>query len=178
MQLRELFSPEEMTLLQARAERVAVPLDQKNGTDHIPALIVLTQHEKYALCLDAITAVYEDVAIIPIPCTPDFVAGIANVRGHLITALDLAVLLGQESRTEAVASILLVADISDTAIGFRVEGITDVVELCINDMNPVPANMNLAQSQYLRGIFPDGVALLDMKAVLDDPRLVVDETSV
>ena len=178
MQLQELFSQEEMALLQARAERVATPLQPKDKEGDINVLLVIMQGETYGLLLEAITAVYQDVTIIPIPCAPNFVAGIANVRGHLVSILDLAMLLGLEGSSNTSGAGLIVAEFEDAHIGFRVEVIGEVVELSTAGMNPVPANMNLAHPQYLRGIFPDGTALLDMKSVLNDPRLAVDEPTL
>ena len=41
----------------------------------ITALIAVIQHERYALPITEITAVYQDVVIVPVPCAPEFVAG-------------------------------------------------------------------------------------------------------
>jgi hypothetical protein len=37
--------------------------------------------------------------------------------------------------------------------------------------------MNVTHVECLQGIFPDGTALLNMSAILEDPRIVVDETT-
>lgn len=178
MPLQELFSEKELALLRQRAERVAAPLRDERNRDRLTTLIVLMHGEKYALPIDLITVVYRDVVVIPVPCVPNFVAGMANVRGHLVSVLDLAAVLGVEGTSNAAEAALVVAATSDANIGFRVEMVGEVVDLAVNQMNPVPPNMNLAQADYLQGIFPDGTALLNLKAVLDDKRLIVDDTTV
>ncbi|WP_119070695.1 chemotaxis protein CheW [Aggregatilinea lenta] len=177
MQLETLFSEEELALLRLRAERVAAPLQEEDRAGTLTALVVVLQGEKYALRIDAITVVYQHVAIVPIPCVPEFVAGIANVRGHLISVLDLAALLGLRRGEDAAEAALVVAETEDARIGFRVETIGEVVELAVSQLNPVPIDMNLAQSTYLQGLFPDGTALLNMQVILGDPRLIVDDSA-
>ncbi len=178
MSLQDLFSEKELALLRQRAERVAAPLRDERSRDRLTALIVMMHGEKYALPIDLITVVYRDVVVIPVPCVPNFVAGMANVRGHLVSVLDLAAVLGVEGANNDAESALVVAAAADANIGLRVEVVGEVVDLAISQMNPVPPNMNLAQAEYLQGIFPDGTALLNLKAVLDDKRLVVDDATV
>jgi purine-binding chemotaxis protein CheW len=166
-----------MELLRARAERVAAPLQDGHQLGRITALVAMLQREKYALPIDAITAVYQDVTVVPVPCVPEFVAGIANVRGRLISVLDLAAILGLESSGHNAQAALVLAEAGDTSVGFRIETVGEVVELQMNEINPVPANMNYEQAGYLVGLFPDGTAVLNMQAILDDPHLVVDEST-
>lgn len=176
MLLHELFSEEEFAILQQRAKRVAAPIQEERRSDSISALRVSICGEQYALPINSITLVYRDIAIVPVPCVPNFVAGIANVRGHLITVLDLASLLGLESDDAPVADLVM-AKASDAVTGFRVETIGEVVELAADQINSVTTNMNLAHAAYLQGILPDGTALLNIEAILEDPRLIVDETT-
>ena len=177
MQLHEFFSQEEMELLRTRAERVAAPLQEEDRAGHVTALVVIMRGEMYALPIDSITVVYQDVVVIPVPCVPNFVAGIANVRGHLVSVLDLAVLLGLERGEDTEETGLVVAQAGETTIGFRVEAVGEVIELQISQMNSVPANMNVSHVECIQGIFPDGTALLNMTAILEDPRIIVDETT-
>lgn len=177
MSLHELFSEEDLALLRQRAERVAAPLRDEHSSDRMTALIVIMRGEKYALPINLITLVYSDVVIISVPCVPEFVAGIANVRGHLVSVLELSAILGVERTENSSENALVVAEAGDASIGFRAQAVGEVVELPLNEMNPVPANMNLAHPEYLRGIFSDGVALLDLKSILEDERLKVDEAT-
>jgi purine-binding chemotaxis protein CheW len=104
------FSEQEWQILQARAARVAAASAQQGDyrTDVMAALRVTVRGERYALPLDSITAVYDRTPIIPVPCTPPFVAGIANIRGHIIPVLDLAALLGiADGNTPGAAALVL-----------------------------------------------------------------------
>lgn len=176
MQFHEMFSEDELEILRLRAERIAAPLQEENKTGRISALVARMHGETYVLPIDAITMVIRNVALFPIPCVPKFVAGIANVRGHLVTVLDLAVLLGLESKDETSSSVLVVVEADDISIGFHVESIGEVIELSMSDLNPMSPAIHLAHPEYLQGIFPDGTGLLNLPAILQDSRLEIDET--
>src|SRR6185503_5941342 len=155
--LHEQFSQEEIVLLQSRARRVAAPIQGEAGTGVVSALIAEMGLEKYALPIHAITAVYQHVFVTRLPCVPDFVAGIANVRGHVITVLDLAVILGAEHSAAATAA-LIVVDADGASVGFRIENLGEVAELALGDLDPIDSNMSLAHPEYFQGIFSSGIA--------------------
>lgn len=176
MQLQEIFAPEELKLLQQRAERIAVPITEDDKSGRISVLTVLVRQEKYAFPIAAIKAVYKEVLIIPVPGVPAFVAGIANVRGHIVSVLDLASLMGL-GITTSESGAMLVIDNAGGSLGMRVEAIGEVVELPLNQMNDIPANMNLDHQDYFRGVFLDGTALLNVNVLLADRRLQIDEAT-
>jgi purine-binding chemotaxis protein CheW len=174
MRLYEQFSEAEIELLKLRAERVAAPVREADSAGKIFALTATMGSERYALPIDAISAVYQHVAITPLPCVPRYVAGITNVRGRVISVLDLAVILGAEG-ADVNQTALIVTEAEGASIGLRIENLGDVVELSMADLNPVSDHMGLLYPEYFLGIFPDGIALLDVAAIVNDPRLNVDD---
>lgn len=173
MKLQNHFSNEELNLLQLRAERIAATVSQDDQAGYIHVLTTTLGQEKYAFPIEAIAAVYDDVLIIPVPSVPGFVAGIANVRGHIVSVLNFSSLVGLGS-VESESAAMLVIDSDDGNVGLRVESIGEVMELSTNEMNPVPANMNLDHPEYFQGLFLDGTTLVNVKTMLSDARLLVD----
>jgi purine-binding chemotaxis protein CheW len=172
MKIQDLFSNDELNLLQLRADRIAAPVSQDDQVGRIHVLTTTLGQEKYAFPIEAIAAVYDDVLIIPVPSVPSFVAGVANVRGHIVSVLNFGSLVGLGSTTSESAAMLVV-DSDDGNVGLRVESIGEVVELAANQMNPIPANMNLEHPEYFQGIFLDGTTLVNVKTMLSDARLLV-----
>lgn len=177
MQLQDLFTTDEIEILRLRADRIAAPIEEDDKTGRIAALIASMGGETYALPIDAITVTLRNFTIIPIPCVPPFVAGVANVRGHIISVLDLAVLLGLQSSDRTTSGVLVVVQADDITVGFHVEAIGEVIELSANEMAPISPTINLSHPEYFHGIFPDGTGLLNITAILHDPRLVLDEST-
>ena len=170
MSFYDHFSEDEIAILRARAERIA-STQQTKESDAFSALVVRVGGEAYALPMDSLTAVYEGYTIVPLPCVPPFVAGMVNVRGQILPVMDLAVLLGIPS--EAAKRSLLIVSNAEFSLGLCVQTVGDVISVLVSTLQPVPAALNQV---YLRNVLPDGTALLDLDAILNDPSLIVDET--
>ncbi len=175
MTLEEVFSPDEIHILKARAARIAAPLNDAEREGRVTTLITVINAEKYALPIDGLIAVYQDVTIIPLPCVPDYVAGVANVRGHIVTVLDLPSLLGLTGHSDRQETALVVTEAEGMGVGFRVGTIGDVVELHMSEMEAIPTNISLPRPNYLEGIFPQDIFLLDLASIVNDSALVVEE---
>jgi purine-binding chemotaxis protein CheW len=175
MSIYSQFSEQELAILRARAERLASTSGREAEGEMVTALAVQISGETYALNIEALTAVYDDVAIVPVPGVPSFVAGIANVRGHILPVLDLAVLLGIASESKDKSGNLVVASTSELTVAFQVETIGEVSSFLRGDISSLPPSFTAGQNVYLQGVLPNGTALLDMETILNDPALIVDE---
>jgi purine-binding chemotaxis protein CheW len=137
---------------------------------------VTIREERYALPLPSLVNVHERIVIIPVPCVPRHVAGIANIRGHIIPVLDLGVLMDVPGVSTAKNSTLVVAAHHDLKVAFLVERIGDVATYTVNSVAPVPMNLETRQAvAYVQGILPGGAALLNIDAILDDDEITVNE---
>ena len=121
--------------------------------------------------MDMLTAVYLNHKIIPMPCVPSFVAGIANIRGEIMPVFDLAVLLkvpGDDTKRA-----LIVATSKDNSVAFCVEAVGETRTVQMSALRTVPPMLNEA---YIGGISDDGMAMLNVEAIINDPALIVDQT--
>ncbi len=182
MSIYEHFSEEELVLLRARAQRIGdAPRDEEQDDVLLTVLVVTVQGETYAFPIDSITAVYENIPITPIPCVPPFVAGVSNIRGHIIPVLNLATLLGVSdgsmfSEDALEENAFVVAANETMTVAFFVEVIGEVTYLLTKRLTPVPATLDIPNTNYLQGTLPEGTVLLDIETILSDPALVIEET--
>jgi purine-binding chemotaxis protein CheW len=178
MSFYDRFSEDEQTLLRIRAERAALSsLDTPEALASIDTLVVMLGDEPYGLPLRALTAAYQaTMPIVPVPCTPSFIAGVANIRGHVVPVIDLAVLLGISGTTALDLTAIVVVANDDMTVAFRVSAIGDAILVKVGELVPVSGLFDLAKREYLQGALPDGTIVLNMDAILNDPVLIVDET--
>lgn len=170
MNIYDHFSAQEREVLRKRAERLARPIEDQQVDDALDVLIVSVGSESYAIPTDFITGVYEDASCVPVPCVPPFVAGITNIRGHILAVLDLASFLnivGNESE-DSPAKTLVVISHSDLRVALAVTeaGVTQTVSAA--SFTPIPDSTNLAQHGHLTGLLPGGTALLSVEAILNE----------
>ncbi len=108
-------------------------------------------------------------AITRVHHAPTEVIGIRNLRGHIVTVIDLRTRLQLGRVVTTPASRVLIVEGLGEPIGLLVDRVADTLNIDPADLQPAPANVNGVQSRKLRGVCRNGrnlVALLDLAAVL------------
>lgn len=118
--------------------------------------------------------------ITPVRHAPEFVAGIRNLRGRIITVIDLCVRLGLGAVNRGPESRILIADWGGEPIGLLVDRVADAVAVEGGALERPPSNLQGVQMQKLRGVFRTGdrlAALLDLASVLESDERVAKPLS-
>ena len=120
--------------------------------------------------------------LTPVRHAPDYVVGIRNLRGRIVTVIDLRTRLELGRVNPGPESRILIVEAQGEPIGLLVDQVADTIEVNTADIQPAPSNVNGVQSRHLRGVCRNGarlVALLDLAAVLqtaaDAGQMVVRE---
>jgi len=94
------------------------------------------------------------VEITPVPQAPAYVRGILNLRGQIVTVIDLCKKLGlPEAHVDKEESRNIVVNSGSEYVGLLVERISDVVRAQWDDVQPPPANIGGVQGKYFEGIY-------------------------
>jgi purine-binding chemotaxis protein CheW len=109
----------------------------------------------------------------PIPQAPLDVVGLINLRGQIVTAIDLRLRLGMPGRDPAHDSMNVIVRSDEGPMSLLVDEIGDVVEVPRDSLEPRPETMVGPAAQYLRGIHKLPGLLL---GVLDVDRLSQEVT--
>jgi chemotaxis signal transduction protein len=168
MRIYEHFSEEELAILRARTQRIAASSRLEAAEEALTVLMVKVHTESYALPIEVIDAVYADIYITPVPNVPSFALGITNIRGHLVFVLDLGTILGLPGVEGQTADLPVIALESDLGVAFQVDAVEGIERLATATLTNTLPNLALVQKTYLQGLSPDGKALLNVQAILDD----------
>ena len=123
----------------------------------------------FGLDTGAIQEVVMTGEITPVRHAPPYVAGIRNLRGRIITVIDLCRRLDLGAATLGRESRILVAEWKGEPIGLLVDRVADALALEPEALETAPPNLHGVQMQKMRGVFRCGerlAALLDLDAVL------------
>ena len=106
-----------------------------------------------------------------VPQSPEYVTGILNLRGQIVTVIDLGKKLGLCSTdcSETTRNIIVNAD--NEYIGLLVSSISDVVEAKWDKVEEPPANIGGVQGVFFKGVFKTKdrlIGILDVNKVLAD----------
>jgi purine-binding chemotaxis protein CheW len=142
---------------------------QNAATTKLLATFVL--HD--ALCAFDAARVQEVIRMGPVTAVrhaPEEVTGVINLRGRIVTLLDLGRILGFAKTEPNRDSRIFIIEDRGEFIGLLVDRAADVMELDPAAEERVPANLSLEQKRYIRGVqrAADGrvIALLDLGALL------------
>lgn len=108
-------------------------------------------------------------ALTPVPLSPPEVLGLMNLRGQIVTAIDLRRRLGMPDRPADEEPMSVVVRTADGVLSLLVDSIGDVVEVSEDDFETPPENLEGIAGDLLSGVYKLPGALL---GVLDTARAV------
>lgn len=104
-----------------------------------------------------------------VPQAPDFVLGILNLRGQIVTVIDLGKKLGMGETDRSLELRNVIVNSTGSSVGLLVKKIGDVVAVNLINKEQPPANMSGIQGKYFTGVYKKDNALigiLDINKVL------------
>ncbi len=131
---------------------------------------------RFGLPILFVREIIRSCEITPVPLAPRHVRGLINLRGQIVTILDLAVRLGIRDRQDARESHVVVLSAGESAAherngdkagssgedmaGFLVDAIGDAVEADLSRMEPAPANVTDTDDRCIQGVIKTEAGLL------------------
>lgn len=137
-------------------------------------MLLATFFVRDALCaLDAagIQEVIRLGQLTPVRHAPPAVAGIVNLRGKIVTVLDLGLRLGFPKIEPGTESRIFIMEDRNEFIGLLVDRVDDVAETDPAQSQPPPANISSSQALFLKGICRAGtrvITVLDTTGILGE----------
>ncbi len=132
-----------------------------------------TFHIGKALCGMDILKVQEINKVMQmttVPQAPDYVVGILNLRGQIVTIIDLGKKLGLGETEISRDTRNIIVNSADGHVGLLVTAISDVVSVDMKKTEPAPANMRGIQGEFFTGVCKTDallIGILDVEKVLE-----------
>ena len=109
-----------------------------------------------------------------IPNTAPHVKGVMNLRGTVIPVVDLRVKFAMPAREYDKFTVIIVATVRERIVGLVVDAVSDVLDVPVGEVRPVPEFGGRADTRFIRGMAAVGdklVVLLDMERLFSDSDL-------
>lgn len=88
-----------------------------------------------------------------VPQAPEYVVGILNLRGQIVTIIDLGLKLGLGATDISQDPRNIIVNSSGGHVGLLVKRISDVVSADMERQELAPANMRGIQGEYFTGVY-------------------------
>jgi purine-binding chemotaxis protein CheW len=132
-------------------------------------------NERYALESSYVREVYPLKELAPLPCVPRYVLGITNLRGQIVSVIDIKRFFDlPESGLSDLNKVILLSD-DGMEFGILADQIVGVRWLARQDLQPVLPTLTGIRAEYLKGVTAERLAVLDAARLIHDGNLVVNE---
>jgi purine-binding chemotaxis protein CheW len=104
-----------------------------------------------------------------VPQAPSYVIGILNLRGQIVTIIDLGKKLGLGETDATLNSRNIIVNSPGEHVGLLVTRLSDVISAETNKIERAPANMGGIQGEFFSGVYKTEdrlVGILDINKVL------------
>ena len=111
--------------------------------------------------------------ITSVPGTPSFVMGVINLRGKIISIINLKKLFNLKERglTELNKVMILKNEIME--FGFVADSITGNKSVLLNTLSPPPITLSKMEAEHVLGVTPEGLILLNAGSLLSSNQIIL-----
>lgn len=154
-------------ILSERAAELSEEVLEEGDADRRLLMLFALGEEWYAVDVSQVREIKRQFEITPVPATPSHISGVINLRGEIISATDLAALLGVEDDSDN--PVIMICDLPELTTGLVVGGVADIVEVPQNAIEPPLVTLERAKAEYTIGqvaVDERLVTILDLSRVL------------
>ncbi|MDV2856468.1 MULTISPECIES: chemotaxis protein CheW [Oceanimonas] len=112
---------------------------------------------------------YSDIA--PVPGAPDYVLGIINLRGNVVTVLDTRLRFGLPSAEVTDNTRIVIIEAEKQVIGILVDSVAEVVYLKSSEIETAPNVGTSESARFIQGVCnreSELLILVDLDKLLSD----------
>ncbi|MDB9493277.1 chemotaxis protein CheW [Spirulina major CS-329] len=172
-------SPEDRKIFRDRAEHLRHPPDNQDNQGMASLAVVRLGPELFGIDLAHVREFTDIGRITPIPCCPPHIVGNVNLRGEIVTLIDITSFLALPAIATTGQRQAMIVDCDGLVVGVVVTEILDVVLLNPKKISPVPTAIHGITDEYLQGEtdYHDAMmSILSLPKLLHQGQLMVDDS--
>jgi purine-binding chemotaxis protein CheW len=127
--------------------------------------------ETYGINVMQVQEVLRHTEIAPVPGAPDYVLGIINLRGNVVTVIDTRSRFGLPSSDISDNTRIVIIESDDQVVGILVDSVAEVVYLRSSEIDSAPNVGTEESAKFIQGVSNrDGqlLILVDLNKLLND----------
>lgn len=131
-------------------------------------------NEIYGINVTQVREVLRITEIAPVPGAPDYVLGIINLRGNVVTVMDTRKRLNIAQMEMTDSTRIVIIEVDGQEVGILVDSVAEVVDIKQSAIDTAPNVGNDDASRYIQGVTSmEGTLLIlvDLNKLLTDEEL-------
>jgi purine-binding chemotaxis protein CheW len=174
---KEIVLPEEKrSLLRKRAHALAV--NENDGTDLqecIEIIVFRLAYETYGIESSFVREVYPLKDFTTLPGAPQFVLGIINVRGQIVSVIDLKKFFNLPERGLGELNKVIILSNNRMEFGILADSVEGIQRVVRNDILGSSSRAEMIGEKYLKGVTKEHIMILNAESILNDEKIIVNE---
>jgi purine-binding chemotaxis protein CheW len=167
---------EAQQILRARAQALAREPTWEEGTrGTLEVVAFLLAYETYGIDSRYVREVYPLKELTPLPCTPPFVRGMINVRGQILSVIDLKRFFDLPEKGLTDLNKVIVVHDGPMVFGILADAILGMRAIPLDSIHPSLPTLTGIRAAHLKGVTGERMVILDAAKLLDDHTLIVSE---
>jgi len=125
---------------------------EKTNDEIIQWVTFRLDNEKYGIRVMQVQEVLRMTEIAPVPGAPDYVLGIINLRGNVVTVIDSRKRFGLAETEADDSTRIVIIEAEKHVVGIMVDSVAEVVDLRTSEIDAAPNVGNDDSSKYIQGV--------------------------
>lgn len=166
-------------LLRERAENLRRVTETQETAGQLPLAVMGLEGEYFGFGLEIVYEFTDIRKITPIPCCPSHIVGNMNLRGEIITLVDISRLIHLKTAEKKERKKAIVVRLNDITAAVVADEIFDVVYVQPEEILAAPVAVHLMKDEYLQGVTSyeeKMMSIIHLSKILASEELVVNET--
>jgi purine-binding chemotaxis protein CheW len=115
-------------------------------------IAVQVGEQQFAIDIMSVREIRGWTSSTPLPMSPDFVLGMINLRGAVLSVIDLGARLGLGASNPGRSSVVVVVQVEDRQVGLLVDAVCDILSPAANVVQDVPDVGSAEVGRYASGV--------------------------
>ncbi len=128
-------------------------------------------NEEFSVDILKVQEIIRLMELTRVPKAPKFIEGVINLRGKVIPVMDLRKRFSMPEAEDSSEARIIVVELDNATVGFRVDGVSEVLRLPADTVDPPPTMVYGIETEYIKGVgkLDDRlIILLDIDKVLTE----------
>jgi purine-binding chemotaxis protein CheW len=171
-----LTSEEKKRILKARAKALAREAEKEElDRDYLEVVEFLLAYETYGIESAYVREIYPLTEITPLPGTPPFVRGIVNVRGQILSVIDLKKFFELSEKGLSDLNKIIIVQGDNMDFGILADAVLGIRKLPVGEIEAALPTLTGIRAQYLKGVARERMVILDAVKILSDKNIIISE---
>ena len=130
--------------------------------------------EVYGIDVMQVQEVLREIEVAPVPGAPDYVTGIINLRGNVVSVVDARRRFGLPPVDSTPLTRIVVIEAQQQIIGILVDSVAEVVDIDLDGVETTPNVGNRESARYIDGVVSRGdelLILVDLDKLLSEAEM-------